>query len=134
MQLSKHRILYIEDHEDIRDMVTIVLEQQNYEVITAATMAGGVGLATKEHFDLYLLDSRLPDGSGVDLCRELRSFDQRTPILFYSAAAYEVDKKIALDCGAQGYLIKPSANGDLCKLVETLISGAPDVGTAGQVH
>lgn len=134
MQLSKHRILYIEDHEDTRDLVTILLEQQDYEVITAGTMATGVGLATKEHFDLYLLDSRLPDGSGLDLCRELRLFDQRTPILFYSAAAYDVDKKSAMDCGAQGYLTKPSANGDLCHMIETLISGAAGVGTAGQVH
>jgi DNA-binding response OmpR family regulator len=131
MQLSKQRILYIEDHEDTRDFVTFILEQQNYEVITAATMATGVGLASKQHFDLYLLDSRLPDGSGVDVCRELRSFDQQTPILFYSAAAYEVDKKSALDCGAQGYLTKPSSNGDLCQLVKTLISGARGVGTAG---
>jgi DNA-binding response OmpR family regulator len=133
MQLSKPRILYIEDHEDTRDMVSLVLQQQNYEVITAGTMAIGVGLATKERFDLYLLDSRLPDGSGTDLCRELRSFDQTTPILFYSAAAYEVDKKSAMDCGAQGYLTKPSANGDLCHMVETLISGAAR-GTAGQAH
>ena len=133
MQLSKHRILYIEDHEDTRDMVALVLQQQNYEVITAGTMATGIGLATKEQFDLYLLDSRLPDGSGVDLCRELRSFDQRTPILFYSAAAYEVDKKSAMDCGAQGYLTKPSANGDLCHMIETIISGAAG-GNAGQAH
>ena len=103
-------------------------------MITAATIATGVGLATNEHFDLYLLDSRLPDGSGVDLCRELRSFDKRTPILFYSAAAYEVDKKRAMDCGAQGYLTKPSENGDLCDMVKTLILGAAGVGTAGQAH
>ena len=134
MQLSKHRILYIEDHEDTRDLVTILLQQQDYEVITAATMATGVGLASKEQFDLYLLDSRLPDGSGLDLCRQLRSFDQRTPILFYSAAAYEGDKKNAMDSGAQGYLTKPSANGDLCHMVKTLISGATGVGKAGQVN
>ena len=134
MRLSKHRILYIEDHEDTRDLVTILLQQQNYEVITAATMAIGVGLATKQRFDLYLLDSRLPDGSGVDLCRKLRLFDQRTPILFYSAAAYEIDKKTAMDCGAQGYLTKPSANGDLCHMIEKLISVAAGVGSAGQVH
>jgi len=134
MQLSKHRILYIEDHEDTRDLVMILLQQQNYEVITAATMAIGVGLATNQRFDLYLLDSRLPDGSGLDLCRELRSFDLRTPILFYSAAAYEIDKKTAMDCGAQGYLTKPSDNGDLCHMIEKLISGAAGVGSAGQVH
>jgi DNA-binding response OmpR family regulator len=131
MQLSRQRILYIEDHEDTRDLVTLVLEQQNYEVTTAATLATGLGLASKEHFDLYLLDSRLPDGSGVDLCRELRSFDQRTPILFYSAAAYEIDKKTAMDSGAQGYLTKPGANGDLCEMVKTLISGTNAVGIAG---
>jgi DNA-binding response OmpR family regulator len=131
MQLSKHRILYIEDHEDTRDFVTLILEQQNYEVITAGTMATGVGLATKEHFDLYLLDSRLPDGSGTDLCRKLRSFDPLTPILFYSAAAYEVDRKGAMECGAQGYLTKPSTNRDLCHLVETLISGTPAFGEGG---
>ncbi len=123
MQQSKQRILYIEDHEDTRDFVALILEQENYEVITAATMASGVGLASKQRFDLYLLDSRLPDGSGVDICRELRSFDQQTPILFYSAAAYEVDKKSAMECGAQGYLTKPSGNGDLCQLVKTLITG-----------
>ena len=134
MQLSKHRILYIEDHEDTRDLVTLLLQQQNYEVITAPTMATGKGLAIKEHFDLYLLDSRLPDGTGVDLCRELRSIDPLTPILFYSAAAYELDKKSAMDCGAQGYLTKPSANGDLCHMIEKLISGATRVGTAGQAH
>lgn len=134
MQLGKHRILYVEDHEDTRDLVCLILQQQDYEVVTAGTIATGVGLATKERFDLYLLDSRLPDGSGVDICRELRSFDQRTPILFYSAAAYEVDKKSAFDCGAQGYLTKPSANGDLCHMVKTLISGADGVGTAGQVY
>lgn len=119
--LSKRRILYIEDHEDTRDFVTLVLEQQDYEVVTAGTMASGVDLASKENFDLYLLDSKLPDGSGTEVCRALRSFDSRTPILFYSAAAYEADKKTALESGAQGYLTKPSANGELCSVVKALM-------------
>ncbi len=118
---SKTCILYLEDHEDTRDLIRLVLEDQNYEVATSATVASGLTLARSRHFDLYLLDSRLPDGSGLDFCRELRGFDSLTPILFYSAAAYELDKQSALACGAQGYLTKPTSSEDLCALVKSLI-------------
>ena len=115
------RVLYIEDHEDTRELVQLVLEQRSYEVVTGATIESGIALAGSQHFDLYLLDSWLPDGSGLDLCRQIREFDKATPILFYSAAAYEIDKDQALNCGAQAYLIKPSQPSELCKLVASLI-------------
>jgi len=69
MQLSKRRILYIEDHEDTRELITLVLQQKDFEVVTGSTVANGVALAEDGQFDLYLLDSWLPDGSGLDLCR-----------------------------------------------------------------
>ncbi len=122
MHLSKRRILYIEDHEDTRDLVILVLEKRNFEVITANTLAKAVRLAELERFDLYLLDTRLPDGSGVDLCERLRAFDSHTLILFYSAAAYDADRKKAIDCGAQGYVTKPSADGELSDAIEKLIA------------
>jgi len=115
------RVLYIEDHEDTRELVTLVLEQRSYEVVTGATIETGLALARSQHFDLYLLDSWLPDGSGLDLCRRIREFDKATPILFYSAAAYEIDKDLALRSGAQAYLIKPSQPSELCSLVVSLI-------------
>jgi DNA-binding response OmpR family regulator len=121
MSLSKSCILYIEDHEDTRDLVKLILEGQDYDVATSATIANALTLAKSQRFDLYLLDSRLPDGTGLDFCRQLRGFDSLTPILFYSAAAYEVDRQSALDCGAQGYLTKPTSNEDLCALVKNLI-------------
>jgi DNA-binding response OmpR family regulator len=121
MPLTKNCILYIEDHEDTRDLVKLILEDQNYDVATTATIANGLSLAKSKRFDLFLLDSRLPDGTGLDFCRELRGFDALTPILFYSAAAYEVDKQSALDSGAQGYLTKPTSSEDLCALVKSLI-------------
>jgi len=120
MQL-KRRVLYVEDHEDTRELIAIVLQQKEYEVITVGTVEGGVRLAVEQSFDLYLLDSWLPDGSGLALCRKLREFDQTTPILFYSAAAYELDKNMALTSGAQAYLIKPSQTSELCDLVSSLI-------------
>ena len=119
------RVLYIEDHEDTRELVTLVLEQRSYEVVTGSTIETGVALAGSQEFDLYLLDSWLPDGSGLDLCRQIREFDKATPILFYSAAAYETDKDLAINSGAQAYLIKPSQPSELCKLVDSLIASHP---------
>jgi DNA-binding response OmpR family regulator len=115
------RVLYIEDHEDTRELITLVLEQKSFEVVTGATIASGVALAGSQDFDLYLLDSWLPDGSGLDLCKEIRKFDKATPILFYSAAAYEADRELALNSGAQAYLVKPTHPSELCNLVVSLI-------------
>ena len=115
------RVLYIEDHDDTRELVTLVLEQKKYEVVTGATIKSGVDLAHSQVFDLYLLDSWLPDGSGLDLCRQIREFDKATPIVFYSAAAYEIDRDEALGSGAQAYLVKPSPPSELCTLVTSLI-------------
>ena len=121
MHLNTRRILYVEDHEDTCELITLVLRQKDFEVITARTIEKGVRLAREQSFDLYLLDSWLADGSGLDLCKRIREFDRLTPILFYSAAAFEVDKDTALNCGAQGYLIKPSHTWELCDLVSSLI-------------
>ena len=115
------RVLYIEDHEDTRELVTLVLEQKSIEVVTGSTIKSGVALAGSQDFDLYLLDSWLPDGSGLELCRKIREFDKATPILFYSAAAYEMDRTEAIKSGAQAYLIKPSHPSELCRMVESLI-------------
>ena len=123
MHLSKRRILYIEDHEDTRELVTLVLQQKDFEVVSGSTVAHGVALAEGDKFDLYLLDSWLPDGSGLDLCRRIRIFDQTTPILFYSAAAYEADRELALASGAQAYLVKPTQTTELCTIVSALIDG-----------
>lgn len=121
----KHRILYIEDHDDTRELVTLVLRQKDFDVMSDRTIESGIRLAVKHDFDLYLLDSWLPDGSGLDLCKKIREFDPLTPILFYSAAAYESDKDQAMQCGAQGYLIKPSLTSELCDMVTSLIKLSP---------
>lgn len=122
MQPEKtRRILYIEDHADTRELVTLLLAQKSYEVISGSTIAIGVALAGAGDFDLYLLDSWLPDGSGLDLCQQIRQFDKTTPILFYSAAAYATDHALAMKCGAQAYLVKPSQPSELCDLVADLI-------------
>jgi DNA-binding response OmpR family regulator len=123
MQRSKRHILYVEDHDDTRELVSLILVHSGYEVTTDSTIAGSLNLARLREFDLYLLDSWLPDGSGVELCQKLREFDVNTPILFYSAAAYELDRDAAIKSGAQSYLVKPAHLTDLCEEIARLING-----------
>jgi FOG: CheY-like receiver len=86
----------------------------------------GLKLANAHGFDLFIFDSMLPDGSGVELCRRVRKFNQRTPIIFYSGLAYETDITKALAAGAQAYLVKPVDVTDLIQSVENLIGKAAD--------
>lgn len=121
MEPRQHHILYIEDHDDTRELVTLVLSERNYRVTTGATIVDALKLSREHHFDLYMLDSWLPDGSGIELCKQLREFDHETPIMFLSAAAYETDKQAAMDNGAQRYLVKPTDPQGLSFEVDALI-------------
>ncbi len=78
--------LLVEDHQDTCELMITFLEQFKYEVWPACTVADGLRLARSERFDLCVLDERLPDGTGAELCQQLRQFHPRTPILFLSAA------------------------------------------------
>ena len=111
------RILCVEDDDDTSSMLCSILGLINCEVSTAGTVADALDKIGAEHFDLYLLDSWLPGGGGVDLCRRIRDFDSTTPIVFYSGAAREPERQEALAAGAQAYLVKPE---DIAKLVETV--------------
>jgi len=104
---AKQKILLVEDHEDTSELMVILLNQLNYEVATAASISGALGLADAADFDLFVLDSLLPDGTGTALCKHIRERNNSTPILFYSAMAFDQDKHEALMAGAQRYLVKP---------------------------
>lgn len=108
MQNTKIRILFADDHEDIRLLVTTLLAASGYQVITADGVASALALAHSEAFDVYLLDSKLPDGSGRELCMRLREFDRDTPVVFFSGDVVEADKQSAFSAGAQGYVEKPN--------------------------
>ena len=103
---QKH-ILFIEDHDDTRELVSLIFESLDCRITTSSSCAEGLQLAQHQKFDLYMLDSWLPDGSGLELCKQLRQLDPGTPILFLSAAAFEIDKQMAISSGAQRYLVKP---------------------------
>lgn len=104
---TKGRILYCEDHDDTRILMTMMLERAGFRVTGVESGRDCLELARRERFDLYLLDHTFPDSSGVTVCEELRKFDAHTPILFYSGRAMPEEKEAALKAGAQDYLIKP---------------------------
>lgn len=120
----RRRILFIEDHEDTRELVSFVLDASGYSVTSDTTVAGALQLAKAEKFDLYLLDNWLPDGTGFELCQRLREFDETTPVLFYSGAVLDSDKLAAIQAGAQGYLAKPCPYADLLRAITLLIDHA----------
>lgn len=123
-QIPKGRILCTEDDADSRDLLVCILENDGYHVTVTGNAAHALAIAKREAFDLILVDSWMPGLSGTELTAEVRKFNQSTPILFYSGAAYEADKQEARDAGAQGYLTKPEGIADLVDEVDRLIAEA----------
>ena len=121
MQLSKGRILCTEDDSDSRELISIVLKRAGYDVIGTDSPAEAIKRVRTETFDLILVDNWMPELSGGELTRAIRTFNQSTPILFYSAAAFESDKQNAREAGAQGYLVKPTGISQLVDEVGRLI-------------
>jgi DNA-binding response OmpR family regulator len=96
----------------------------DYEVLTAPTVKKGLELARIGGFDLYILDGTYPDGTGLELCEQIRTFDASTPILFFSGLAERSNIKAALSAGAQVYLRKPDDIDQLVTKVEQLLEGS----------
>ena len=111
------RILYIEDNCDSFEMLKVLLGMAQIEVESAPSIAEGLKRAGSERFDLYLLDSGLPDGTGLGLCRTLRAVDPETPVLFYSGHAHPEEIRMGMAAGADGYITKPHSD----RLAETIV-------------
>ena len=107
----KPRVLCVDDDEDSREILSMMLKFRRIDTMTVGTAAQALSLIEAEQFDLYLLDVWLPDLDGFELCRRMREVDPHTPILFFSGAAYEADKKRAIDAGANAYVTKPDLEG-----------------------
>ncbi len=100
------RVLYVEDNIDMSEMIPRLLGK-SYRIIAVETYADALLTAKREHFGLYLIDNLLPDGTGIDLCREIRTFDRDTPIIFCSGFTDDSHQRMAFDAGANDFLEKP---------------------------
>ena len=103
------KILLIEDEPDIRKTLEYNIAREGYDVITAPSLSEGRNHLNSSSFSLILLDLMLPDGSGLDLCREIKSDKEKTatPIIILTAKDDEVDKVVGFELGADDYVTKP---------------------------
>jgi two-component system KDP operon response regulator KdpE len=106
------RILVVEDEAEIRRFVSLSLERDGFEVYEADGVQRGLIEAATRRPELVVLDLGLPDGDGVDLIRDLRTWSD-VPVLVLSARTDEADKVEALDAGADDYLVKPFGASEL---------------------
>ena len=117
MHPHKKQILCVEDDDETCLLIANLLGLINCDVMTVQSVKEALQKIEDENFDLYLLDNWLPGGSGIELCQKIRETDTKTPIVFYSGAAYDTDKQEARAAGAQLYLVKPT---DISLLVTSI--------------
>jgi two-component system, OmpR family, KDP operon response regulator KdpE len=123
----KQRVLIVDDEPQFLRALSTNLRGAGYDVDTAATAAAALAAAPLRPPDAVILDLLLPDGSGRDVCRELRTWTQ-APIILVSAVGDDDEKIAALDAGADDYVTKPFAIGELLARLRAVLrrSGSPE--------
>ncbi len=114
-------ILVIEDELPIRNGLKELLTAEQYSVETCATGEGGLHAVKTTVYDLILLDVMLPDMTGFDICRTLRSRGITSKILMLTARGEEIDKVLGLELGADDYMTKPFGNKELIARIRALL-------------
>ena len=117
------RILIVEDEPDLRDMLEFNLQQAGFEVMSTASGQEAVSLALATPPDVVLLDLMLPDLSGTEVCRRLRSEEatRDVGIIMVTARAEEVDRVVGFELGADDYVVKPFSVRELVLRVRSLL-------------
>ena len=117
------RVLCVDDHRDTSDMLQMLLSEEDYQVHTAATVEEACSLATRTRYDLYVLDKRLPDGTGMELCETLLKLTPMVPCIFYTGDAYEMHRREAFAAGAAAFVAKPDVEGLIDAVHQLLANG-----------
>lgn len=115
------RILVVEDEENIRDLVKLNLELENFEVIATANGREALKLVSGQHFDLILLDVMLPEMDGFQICEQIRLSDLQIPIIFLTAKEGSNDRIQGLKNGADDYVVKPFVFEELLLRINNLL-------------
>ncbi len=104
--MAEEKILVVDDDEDIREIITMYLESEGYQVITAVDGTEALKYALANEPDLIILDMMMPKLDGIEVCQELRK-NLSTPIIFLSCKSTPKDKSIGLIAGGDDYMSKP---------------------------
>ena len=132
-----NRILVIDDEPAVVAVVVFSLRQSGFVVQAAGTLAEARRLLDAQSFDLLVLDLGLPDGDGMDLCREVRS-GSGLPVLILTCRDDEVDRVVGLESGADDYVVKPFSPREVVARVRAILRRTaqpePDKGAPAVVH
>jgi DNA-binding NtrC family response regulator len=127
--MSSGRILVVDDEKSIREFLTILLQQEDYEVITAAGVSEGIERLVKDQPDLVMCDLKLPDGTGLEVLQHARDHKLETPFIIITAHTTPQHALEAMRAGAAEYLSKPFNVDDLKTILTKLLSApVPDQG------
>jgi two-component system response regulator RegX3 len=122
MSRPKRTILLVEDEASIRDPLADVLRSEGFDTLVAGSVAEALEQARRDP-DLVLLDLMLPDGSGFDVCRELRQHSQ-VPIIMLTARGEEADRVVGLELGADDYVVKPFSGREVVARIRAVLRRA----------
>jgi DNA-binding response OmpR family regulator len=114
-------ILVIDDDESLRDTIGIMLEQEGFTPLLIPDGKTGFERAMTTKPDLLIVDLRLPGMSGVEICKQLRAANFKTPIIVLSAVGEEVDKVLLLEIGADDYIVKPFGARELLARIRAVL-------------
>jgi len=117
----KMKILIVEDEKKIADSLRKNFNDEGFESIICYDGAEALEVISKERFDLILLDWRLPEITGVEVCKRIRGANNRTPIILLTALSNISNKVEALNCGADDYITKPFSFEEVFARVNALI-------------
>ncbi len=120
LALPPARVLVVDDHEDIREPVTIYLGRQGFEAVPAAGAMEMRAVLRQRPVDVIVLDIMLTDGDGLELCRELTGTSAMPVILLTAMAGYQ-DRVIGLDAGADDYVVKPFDPAELAARIRSVL-------------
>jgi len=118
------RVLVIDDDENVRDTIGVMLESEHYLPMFAADGRSGIEKALISKPSLLLVDLRLPDMSGFEVCKQVRAANVETPIIVLSAVGDEVDKVLLLETGADDYVVKPFGARELMARIRAVLRRA----------
>jgi two-component system, OmpR family, alkaline phosphatase synthesis response regulator PhoP len=116
-----NRILLVEDEENIRDVVKLNLEMEDFEVVATGTGKEALKHFKEQHFDLIILDVMLPEVDGFQVCEQIRLTNMDVPIIFLTAKDASQDRIQGLKKGGDDYLTKPFVLEELLLRVNNLI-------------
>jgi DNA-binding response OmpR family regulator len=122
--MAGERILIVEDERAVARGLEYGLSNEGFAVLWAETGQQALDLARSRDPHLILLDIRLPDVSGFDVCRQLRAEGKRQPILMLTARDEELDRVLGLELGADDYVVKPYSLRELISRIRALLRRA----------